>query len=88
MTRKVEGVGELKGAGGVGGVGGAGSPGDARWRVSSFSGTYNHCVEVAVTTATAAGVGAWLRDTKARDAGELATSTRAWVGLVAWARDR
>lgn len=81
MTRKMEGVGELKS---VGGVGGAGSPGDARWRVSSFSGTYNHCVEVAA----AAGVGAWLRDTKARDAGELATSARAWVGLVAWARDR
>lgn len=50
---------------------------DRNWRISSYSGTDNQCVEVAIGTPV---VG--LRDSKARTAGELDVPAAAWAALL------
>ncbi|MBE1465298.1 DUF397 domain-containing protein [Kibdelosporangium phytohabitans] len=49
----------------------------AEWRKSSFSGTAEDCVEVALVTGTAA-----VRDTKARTNGTLTFPQSSWVSFA------
>lgn len=51
---------------------------EAKWRKSSYSGTQNECVEVAVQS-DAVGI----RDSRSRDAGMLTASRSAWCVFVA-----
>jgi hypothetical protein len=48
-----------------------------RWRTSSYSGSANNCVEVALTK-----TGAKVRDTKDRASGHLELSPAGFRGLV------
>ena len=48
-----------------------------RWRTSSYSGTREACVEVAVTPTT---VG--VRDSKDRDAGTLVVNRQRWAAFI------
>jgi len=50
---------------------------DRIWRISSYSGGNNQCVEVAVDNQV---IG--VRDTKARTAGELDVPTASWAALL------
>lgn len=56
--------------------------GSTGWRKSSYSGPNDNCVEVAL------GPVVGVRDTKARHAGQLTVSARAWRSVLAHASSR
>lgn len=51
---------------------------DRTWRISSYSGQSGQCVEVALDGEREVGV----RDSKARDSGQLALPAVAWTALL------